>query len=198
MKNNLDTATCISVFGASSSNLQQEFLDDARLLGTLMAQHGWTCVNGAGCEGLMRAVSDGVLDAGGEAIGVIPQFMVDNGWHYDRLSSIIVTASMHERKHTMARMTQAVVALPGGCGTMEELLEVITWRQLKIITSPIIILNTLGYYDPLVDMLNRAIDNGFMKKSHGKLWQVVSTPQEAIDAIDWSLTHNNLNIESKY
>ena len=94
----------ICVFGASSRNIEASYLDAAYHLGKLMAQRGWTCLNGAGSEGLMRAVSDGVLDAGGEAVGVIPQFMIDNGWHYDRLTRIIATATMHERKHTLATL----------------------------------------------------------------------------------------------
>ena len=126
----------ICVFGASSRDLEQRYVDDAYHLGTLIAQRGWACYNGAGCEGLMRAVSDGALDAGGEAIGVIPQFMVDNGWHYDRLTRIITTSDMHQRKLTLAQSTQAVIALPGGCGTLEELLEAITWRQLNLAPKP--------------------------------------------------------------
>ena len=188
----------ICVFGASSRDLEQAYIDAAYQLGVLMAQHGWSCLNGAGSEGLMRAVSDGVLDAGGEAIGVIPQFMVDNGWHYDRLTSIITTATMHDRKHTLAQMSQAVIALPGGCGTMEELLEAITWRQLNIAPKPIVILNTLGYYDHLETMLVHAIDQGFMRKSHHRLWQVASTPQQAITMLEQELSSSPQPIEPKY
>jgi uncharacterized protein (TIGR00730 family) len=188
----------ICVFGASSRNLNEEYMDAAYQLGNLIAKQGWCCVNGAGSEGLMRAVSDGALDAGGEAVGVIPQFMVDNGWHYDRLTRIITTTDMHERKMTMAQMTDAVVALPGGCGTMEELLEVITWRQLRLTPKPIIVLNTQGYYDNLVAMIEHAIAQGFMKKSHHRLWRVVSTPAEAIEAIKQELSHTPEPIEDKY
>ena len=188
----------ICVFGASSRDLEQGFIDDAYQLGTLLAQRGWTCFNGAGCEGLMRAVSDGTLDAGGEAIGVIPQFMVDNGWHYDRLTRIITTADMHERKLTLAKMTQAVIALPGGCGTMEELLEAITWRQLNLAPKPIVVLNTLGFYNHLAAMLTTAIEQGFMRKSHHRLVQFVDTPEQAIAAIEKELQESPLTIESKY
>ena len=95
-------------------------------------------------------------------------------------------------------MTSAVVAMPGGCGTMEELLEAITWRQLKIHTSPIIILNTMGYYNNMIQMLSNSIEQGFMKKSHTQLWRTVATPQEAIEAIEWGLEHSINHIESKY
>ena len=188
----------ICVFGASSRNLEKSYVEDSYLLGTLMAQRGWRCLNGAGCEGLMRAVSDGALDAGGEAIGVIPQFMIDNGWHYERLTSIIATPTMHERKSTLARMSQAVIALPGGCGTMEELLEAITWRQLNLMPKPIILLNTLGFYDNLVAMLNHAIEHGFMKASHHRLWKVAQTPAQALDIIEQELSHDIEPAETKY
>lgn len=188
----------ICVFGASSRNLDKSYVEDSYLLGTLMAQRGWRCLNGAGSEGLMRAVSDGALDAGGEAIGVIPQFMIDNGWHYERLTSIIATPTMHERKSTLARMSQAVIALPGGCGTMEELLEAITWRQLNLMPKPIILLNTLGFYDNLVAMLNHAIEHGFMKASHHRLWKVAQTPAQALDIIEQELSHDIEPAETKY
>lgn len=188
----------ICVFGASSRNIEASYLDAAYHLGKLMAQRGWTCLNGAGSEGLMRAVSDGVLDAGGEAVGVIPQFMIDNGWHYDRLTRIIATATMHERKHTLAQMSQAVIALPGGCGTMEELLEAITWRQLNLAIKPIVILNTLGYYDHLEAMLNHSIEQGFMKASHHRLWRMASSPAEAIAILEQELSHEAEPTEPKY
>lgn len=188
----------ICIFGASSRNLDDSYIEAARELGTIMAKRGWRCLNGAGSEGLMRAVSDGVLDAGGEAIGVIPQFMIDNGWHYDRLTRIIATSTMHERKSTLASMSQAVIALPGGCGTMEELLEAITWRQLNIAPKPIVMLNTLGYYNPLVEMLNHAIEHGFMKASHNRLWRLAQSPVQAINIIEQELQDGDKPIESKY
>ena len=157
------------------------------MLGTLLAQQGWTCVNGAGGMGLMRAVTDGVLDAGGHVTGVIPKFMVDNGWCYDRLPEVIITPDMHERKQQMAEMTDAVIALPGGCGTLEELLEAITWRQLGISQRPIVLLNTRGYYDSLIAMLEHSVSEGFMKASHHNLWSVASTPQEAVEMVKQQL-----------
>lgn len=187
----------VCVFGASSPNLELSFVEAAHELGVLIAQRGWGCVNGAGRDGLMRALSDGALSVGGEVIGVIPQFMVDNGWGYDCLSQTIVTADMHERKKTMTHLSQAIIALPGGCGTMEELLEIITWRQLRLSPKPIVILNTLGYYDHLVAMLDQAIEQGFMKQSHIKLWRVVSTPVEAVKAIEKALRDGPVQVESK-
>lgn len=185
----------VCVFCASSANIDSRYLQAARDLGALLAREGWCCVNGGGAVGLMGAVTDGALDAGGEVTGVIPKFMVDNGWCYDRLEDVIITADMHQRKHMMSDMADAVIALPGGVGTLEELLETLTWRQLGLAKVPVIILNTLGYYDALLDMLRHAIDEGFMKTSHAQLWQVAATPQEAIDLLANSAT---VEFESKY
>ncbi len=185
----------VCVFCASSANIDERYLADARELGNLLAQGGWRCVNGGGAVGLMGAVTDGTLDAGGEVTGVIPKFMVDNGWCYDRLMDVVVTADMHQRKQMMSNMADAVIALPGGVGTLEELLETLTWRQLGLVKVPIIILNTLGYYDPLLAMLRHAIDEGFMKPSHGQLWQVAATPADAIALLD---DNSPVAFESKY
>ncbi len=190
--------TNICVFGASSQRIDQAYTEAAYELGKLMAQRGWQCVNGAGALGLMRAVSDGVLDTGGHVTGVIPKFMVDNGWCYDRLPEVIITPDMHERKQQMADMTDAVIALPGGCGTLEELLEAITWRQLGLHVKPIVLLNTRGYYDPLVSMLQHSLDEHFMKPSHQSLWTVADTPEAAIAALDQELSQCPSPIESKY
>ena len=174
----------VCVFGASSANIDARYTDDARELGRRLAENGWRCVNGGGSVGLMGAVTDGTLDAGGEVTGVIPKFMVDNGWCYDRLEDVVVTADMHQRKQIMSEMADAVIALPGGVGTLEELLETLTWRQLGLVKTPIIILNSLGYYDNLLSMLSHAIDEGFMKQSHARLWQVATTPDQAIALLD--------------
>lgn len=177
----------VCVFGASGRELPNIFTNDARELGTLLAKNRWGCVNGAGSEGLMRAVSDGVLDGGGEVVGVIPQFMVDKGWHYERLTQLIVTHDMHERKERMNALSVATVALPGGCGTLEELLELITWRQLHLTDKPIIILNTDHYYDHLLAMLERAGHDGFMRPTRRQLWHVASTPAQALAQLEREL-----------
>ena len=172
------------MFCASSADIDRRYLEAARELGRLLAQGGWRCVNGGGAVGLMGALTDGALDAAGQVTGVIPKFMVDNGWCYDRLEDVIVTADMHQRKQMMSEMADAVMAMPGGVGTFEELLETLTWRQLGLVKVPVIILNTLGYYDPLLAMLQHAIDEGFMKPSHRHLWAVALTPAEAIACLE--------------
>ncbi len=185
----------ICVFCASSANIDSRYLDAARELGGLLAREGWRCVNGGGAVGLMGALTDGALDAGGEVTGVIPKFMVDNGWCYDRLDDVIITADMHQRKQMMSEMADAVIALPGGVGTLEELLETLTWRQLGLVKVPVIILNTMGYYDPLLAMLGHAIDEGFMKESHARLWRVAATPAEAVAML---ADGESVEFESKY
>ena len=185
----------VCVFCASSANIDERYLEAARELGRLLAQEGWRCVNGGGAVGLMGAVTDGALDAGGQVTGVIPKFMVDNGWCYDRLEDVIVTADMHQRKYMMSEMADAVIAMPGGVGTLEELLETLTWRQLGLVKVPVIILNTLGYFDQLIAMLDHAIDEGFMKPSHAQLWTVADTPAEAIAMLE---NVKPVSFESKY
>ena len=185
----------VCVFCASSANIDGRYLEAARELGKLLAQGGWRCVNGGGAVGLMGAVTDGALDAGGQVTGVIPKFMVDNGWCYDRLEDVIVTADMHQRKHMMSEMADAVIAMPGGVGTFEELLETLTWRQLGIVKTPVIILNTLGYYDPLLAMLRHAIDEGFMRPDHSRLWTVAATPAEAFASLE---NNDPITFDSKY
>ena len=112
--------------------------------------------------------------------GVIPRFMVERGWHHRNLTELRVTPDMHSRKRLMARLGDATVAMPGGCGTLEELLEVITWKQLGLYLKPVVLLNTRGYFDPLLDMFARAVDERFMGSVHAALWRVAATPAEAL------------------
>ena len=121
--------------------------------------------------------------AGGEVTGVIPHFMVEQGWQHKGLTEMIEVENMHQRKQKMADLSDAVIALPGGCGTLEELLEIITWKQLGLYLNPIVILNTNGFFDPLLAMLQRAMDENFMRQQHGAIWHVASTPQEAVELI---------------
>lgn len=190
-----ETRGNVCVFCASSASIDDQYLSAARELGGMLACGGWRCVNGGGAVGLMGAVTDGALDAGGQVTGVIPKFMVDNGWCYDRLEDVVVTADMHQRKQMMSEMADAVVALPGGVGTLEELLETLTWRQLGLVKVPVIIMNTLGYYDSLLAMMRHAIDEGFMKPSHEHLWQVAVTPGEVMSLLD---DIHPVEFESKY
>ncbi len=188
----------ICIFGASSERIESTYNDAAYQLGKLIAERNWEGITGAGREGLMRAVSDGILDNGGLVTGIIPKFMVDNGWNYDRLSATVITADMHQRKEQMADMADAFVALPGGCGTIEELMEIYTWRQLNLVAKPLILLNTIGFYEPLIKMIDRCGTLGFIRHSHERLWSIAKSPKEAIAFLENELKHGVKPAESKY
>lgn len=173
----------ICVYCASSNRVDECYNSAAHKLGALLAREGISLVTGGGSIGLMRAVEDDTLEGGGRAIGVIPQFMVEQGWHHTGLTELRITEDMHTRKQTMAALSDAVIALPGGCGTMEELCEIITWKQLGLYLSPIVILNINGYYDALIAQLQRAIDEHFMGRIHADIWSVATTPEEALEQI---------------
>lgn len=173
----------VCVYCASSTQIDEKYFRAAEELGTLIAQRGLRLITGAGRLGLMNTVQDAALAAGGEAIGVIPTFMVKEGWHHTGLTQLIETGSMHERKQTMANLSDGVIALPGGCGTMEELLEIITWKQLGLYLNPIVILNIDGFYDSLLEQLKRALDDNFMRAIHADIWKVATTPAEAVELL---------------
>ena len=179
----MNKITSVCAYCASSTKIDSAYFEDARELGTLLGQRHIRLINGAGGIGLMSATADAVLAAGGEVTGVIPRFMVEQGWHHKGLTEMIEVDDMHQRKQKMAALSDAVIALPGGCGTLEELLEIITWKQLGLYLNPIVILNTRGYFDPLLEMIQRAMDENFMRRQHGDIWHVAQTPQEAIDLI---------------
>ena len=173
----------VCVYSASSTQIAPVYFEVAEELGRLLARKRINLINGAGCIGLMAATSNAALAEGGTVTGVIPRFMVEQGWHHQGLTRLVETNTMHERKQLMAEMSDGVIALPGGCGTLEELLEIITWKQLGLYLKPIVILNIDGYYNPLLDMLKNAIDGNFMRKEHQAIWQVASTAEEAIDML---------------
>ena len=173
----------ICVYCASSNKAAEIYGKTAYELGVLLAKEGIAVITGAGGIGLMRMVEDGALDNGGKAIGVIPQFMVEQNWHHTGLSELHITESMHERKQTMAVLSDAVIALPGGCGTIEELSEIITWKQLGLYFNPIVILNINGYYDNFIAQLKKAIEERFMGEIHAKILSIATTPEEALEII---------------
>lgn len=186
----------ICIYCASSANISPTYVSAAKSIGLYVAKTGRALVCGAGRSGLMGAATDAALEAKGEVIGVIPRFMVDNGWNHPRITTLEVTDDMHSRKQRMAELSHGVIALPGGCGTMEELLEIITWKQLGLFHGNIVILNTNGYYNPLIEMLERAVEQRFMSEDHKSLWIITNTPQEAVDAACKEVA--DTKISSKY
>ncbi len=179
----MNTIRTVCVYCASSMKIPVVYFEAAAELGRLLGERGLRVVNGAGNVGLMRALTDATLEAGGTVTGVIPRFMVENGWCHGGLTETIVTETMHERKRRMLEMADAVIALPGGCGTLEELLEAITWKQLGLFPNPIVILNTKRYFDPLLEFFTRAVGECFMRERHMRLWAVASTPERAVELI---------------
>ena len=177
----MNTEKEITVYCGSAADLPELFLKAASSLGRAIAESGATLVTGAGRTGMMGAVADAALAAGGRVKGIIPRFMVDRGWQHTGLSELVITTDMHERKSLMARSV-ACVALPGGIGTFEELCEIITWRQLGLFGGNIIIYNVGAYYDPLLAMFDKAIATGFMKADHRGLFTVATTAEEVIAA----------------
>lgn len=197
MKIPMDTnLSGITVYCASSVTVANVYFEAAERLGKEIARRGLPLITGAGSMGLMGAINNAVIKEGGTTIGVIPQFMVDRGWHHKGLSKLEITDGMHSRKELMAQLSQAAIALPGGIGTFEELLEIITWRQLGLYSGNIVILNINGYYNHLIEMLDTAIEQQFMKADHKELWKVALTPEEAVEM---ALSHYTaLNFSAKF
>lgn len=179
----INRISSVCVYCASSTKIPPVYFDAAKELGRLLGERKLRVVNGAGNIGLMCAVSDAALAAGGTVTGVIPHFMVEQDWYHKGLTELIEVETMHERKQLMANLSDAVIALPGGCGTLEELLEIITWKQLGLYLNPIVILNINHYYDPLLELLRNAMNENFMRPQHAKMWAVADTPEEAIRLI---------------
>lgn len=174
----------VLVYCASSSKINEEYMDTAQKLGELLAEKEMELIYGGGSVGLMGVLADSVLNNGGVVRGLIPKFMVEVEWQHNGLTELILTETMHERKEQMAEMADAIVALPGGVGTLEELLEIITWKQLGIHNKPIIIVNTRGYYDALIAMFDRAAEEMFIRPQHLNMWSVVNSAEEVFDAIN--------------
>jgi uncharacterized protein (TIGR00730 family) len=174
----------VCVYCASSQACDTAYHDVARRLGGLLAGAGCTVVYGGGRAGSMGALADGALAAGGRIIGVIPKFMMELEWGHDDLTELHVVEDMRTRKHEMLTRSSAVVALPGGTGTLEELFEAITLKRLGLFLGPIVIVNTRGYYDPLIAQLASAIDERFMDGRHESMWTVVSGPADVLPALD--------------
>lgn len=170
----------ITVYGASSPRISEEYFTAARAVGREIALAGVPLINGAGSRGLMGASIEGAREAGGECIGVIPRFMAEKGWQHPLLTELRVTETMHERKALMASLARGVIALPGGIGTFDELCEIITWRQLGLFKGPVVLLDTLGYYRPFMEMLRHAEEQDFMRPVKRTLYTVTEDPVEAV------------------
>jgi uncharacterized protein (TIGR00730 family) len=158
-------------------------MNDAAHLGVSLAQNNIEIVYGGGSIGLMGAMADAALKQNGSVVGVIPEFMVEMEWSHPAVQKMIVVQTMHERKQKMVENTDAVIALPGGSGTFEELLEVITLKRLGQYICPIIIVNYNGFYNSLLSQFERSIEDQLMDQRHQEIWTVVERSGQAIEAI---------------
>ncbi len=170
----------ITVYCASSDNIAPVYFEAAKALGTAIAKRGIPVINGGGWMGLMGAVTDAALAAGGEAIGVIPRFMVEANRNHKGLTQTYITDSMHTRKQKMADLAMGVIALPGGVGTLEEVAEMMTWCKLGLFKGPVVLLNVNGYWDPLIAWLDLSVREGFTAPT-GLAWRVADSPEQAVE-----------------
>ncbi|MEM0997109.1 MAG: TIGR00730 family Rossman fold protein [Bacteroidota bacterium] len=173
----------ICVYCASSDKIDPKYFQAADELAGELVQAGAQVIYGGGAKGLMGKLADGVLARNGTIIGVIPEFMKAVEWDHPRATEMRVVPDMHTRKRAFLEGTDGIVALPGGCGTFEELLEAITWKRLGLVTCPIIVVNTEGYYDPLIQMLERSVAENFMRAEHLQMWSVVERPDQVMQAL---------------
>jgi uncharacterized protein (TIGR00730 family) len=173
----------ICVYCASSEHCDRIYHDAAHTLGRLLAEAGCTIVYGGGAVGLMGSLANGALAAGGDVIGIIPRFMTEVEWQHPGLASLEVVEDMRERKHRLLTGSDAVVALPGGCGTLEELFEALTLKRLGLYFNPIVLVDTNGFYAPLERFMEQMIEQRFMNPQHREMWTRVATPADVLPAI---------------
>jgi uncharacterized protein (TIGR00730 family) len=173
----------ICVYCASSRRCDPAYHEAARRAGEVLAANGFGIVYGGGVSGSMGAVADGALERGGKVRGILPRFMMDLEWGHPRLTELRIVEDLRIRKHLMLSESHGVVALPGGCGTFEELFEALTLKRLGLYVHPIVLVNTRNYFAPLIAMLEHAVEEQFMGKLHLDMWQVVSEPEEIPHAL---------------
>jgi uncharacterized protein (TIGR00730 family) len=178
----IERAVC--VYCASSRTSHPEYRHAAFRLGEVLAREGIGIVYGGGAAGSMGALADGALSAGGRVIGILPRFMADLEWGHAGLTELQLVEDLRTRKHMMLTLSSAAIALPGGSGTLEELLEAITLKRLGLYLNPIVMVNTRGFFSPLLELLREAVREHFMDERHLLMWQVVDHPEEVPLALE--------------
>jgi len=173
----------VCVYCSSSDRTPAIYLDAAARLGHTLAASGIAIVYGGSSLGSMGRMATAALAAGGKVTGVLPRFMDELEWGNRALTELRIVDDMHQRKRLMLELSCAVIALPGGCGTLEELFEAITWKRLGLYFGPIVLVNVNGFYDPCIELLNRTVAEGFMNPRHREMWSVVDEPEQALDAL---------------
>jgi uncharacterized protein (TIGR00730 family) len=172
----------ICVFAGSSPGTRPAYQEAARALGRELVKRGLGLVYGGASVGLMGIIANTVLEEGGEAIGVLPRGLFRREVPHRRLTALHEVGSMHERKALMADLADGFIALPGGFGTFDELFEITTWAQIGLHTKPIGLLNVAAYFDPLLTLVDHAINAGFIQPFHGRLLLCKDTPAELLDS----------------
>lgn len=173
----------ICVYAAGSAHVDPIYFEVAKRLGAALAQANVHIVYGGGRTGLMGAVADAALANKGTVTGIIPRFMTEVEWQHNGVTSLEIVEDMRERKHRLLTNSDAVIALPGGCGTLEELLEAITLKRLGIYFKPIILLNTKQFWTPFHAFMQQIIDAKFMNPEHAQMWSLVDEPEQALPTI---------------
>lgn len=176
----------VCVYCASSEDIDPQYFEATEKLAKVLVKNNVTVVYGGGARGLMGKLADTIISEKGRIVGIMPHFMREVEFHHKDVNEFIFTADMHERKKQFMVGVDALITLPGGCGTMEELMEAITLKRLGIFTKPIVIFNADGYYDKLLDMLNHAIDTNFMKPQHRDIWNTFDDAEKVMEAIHQS------------
>ena len=174
----------VCVYCASSRTSHPDYRAAAWRLGEVLAGAGIAIVYGGGAAGSMGALADGALACGGRVTGILPRFMADLEWGHRGLSELELVEDMRVRKHLMLTRSDAAIALPGGSGTLEELLEAITLKRLGLYLNPIVLVNTRGFFAPLLALLGAAVAERFMDRRHLDMWQVVDEPDEVPQALE--------------
>lgn len=174
----------LCVLCGSREGIDPVYRAAALRLGQLIGEHGVRLVYGGGSIGLMGVIADAVIAAGGDVVGVIPDFLIRYEVGHQRLTDLVVTDSMHDRKRRMFEMADAFVILPGGLGTLDETFEIITWKQLRLHDSPIVVLDVNGYWSPLLNLIEAIIATGFAHPEVAELITVVETPEQVLRALE--------------
>lgn len=184
----------ICVYGGSQAGTDPQLTAQIQVLGKLLAEQKLHVIYGGGSTGLMGVLADAVLDHGGTITGIIPQFLARSELLHAGLTETIVTEDMHTRKQTMASRSDAFIAMPGGLGTFEELFEILTWAQLGVHNKPIGILNCAGFYDRLKQLIDHAVEAGFVRPQHAQLYCLSESAEELLQLLkQMDVSHYGLN-----
>lgn len=173
----------VCVYCASSAHCDRAYRDAATALGRRLAEAGCTVVYGGGAVGLMGALANAALAAGGEVVGIIPRFMTEIEWQHPDVVNLEIVEDMRERKHRLLTGSDAVVALPGGSGTLEELFEALTLKRLGLYFNPIVLLDTNGFYQPLQRFMEQIVEQRFMNREHLAMWSLVERVEDVLPTI---------------